>query len=152
MSGTRQLHNIALVGFMGTGKSSVGHLVADQLHFTFLDTDEMIETRSGKSISTIFAEDGEPAFRKLERDLVLELSVRTKTVLSTGGGLGANAANLSSLKEHSLVVCLWASRKKSGNASAARRIAPCSAKLTLWPKSANCLPHENQSTRRRIFC
>jgi shikimate kinase len=112
MSGTRQLQNIALVGFMGTGKSSVGHLVAEQLHFSFLDTDELIESRLGKSISTIFAEEGEPAFRKYERDLVLELASRTKTVISTGGGLGANAANIASLKEHSLVVCLWASPER----------------------------------------
>ena len=63
MTGTRSIHNLALIGFMGTGKSSVGRLVADVLHFTFLDTDHVIEARAGKTISDIFAQDGEPAFR-----------------------------------------------------------------------------------------
>jgi shikimate kinase len=112
MSSARDIRNIALVGFMGTGKSSVGRLIAGQLHFNFLDTDEMIESRAGKSVSNIFADDGEAAFRKFESDVVAELSSRTKTVISTGGGLGANAANLASLKEHALVVCLWASPEK----------------------------------------
>ncbi len=112
MSTLRQIHNIALIGFMGTGKSSVGQLVAAQLHFTFLDTDHVIESRIGKSISDIFAQDGEPAFRSLENKIVGELAARKKTVISTGGGLPANPDNLASLKQHSLVVCLWASPEK----------------------------------------
>lgn len=108
----RQIQNISLIGFMGTGKSSVGQLVAAQLHFTFLDTDHVIEARAGKSISDIFAELGEPAFRELERKIVGELVTRKKTVISTGGGLPANPDNLASLKTHSLVVCLWASPEK----------------------------------------
>jgi len=108
----RRIHNIALIGFMGTGKSSVGQMVAAQLHFTFLDTDHVIESRAGKTISEIFAQQGEPAFRKLERNIVGELVGRKKTVISTGGGLPANPENLASLKTHSLVVCLWASPEK----------------------------------------
>lgn len=94
---------------MGTGKSSVGRIIADQLGFTFLDTDEVIEERSGKSITRIFAELGEPVFRDFEKRLVIELATRRRLVISTGGGLAANADNLSSLKTHALVVCLWAS-------------------------------------------
>jgi shikimate kinase len=105
----RQFHNIALVGFMGTGKSSVGQLVAGQLHFTFLDTDQLIEARSGKTISDIFAQDGEPAFRALEHDVVGQLARRERTVISTGGGLPAGDSNMASLKTHALVICLWAS-------------------------------------------
>jgi shikimate kinase len=112
MSNTRQLHNIALIGFMGTGKSSVGRLLADQLRFSFLDTDDLIESRSGKTISEIFTKEGEPVFRKYEQEVVAELSLRKKTVISTGGGLGANEAHLASLKQHALVVCLWASPDK----------------------------------------
>jgi len=97
---------------MGTGKSSVGQLVAAQLHFTFLDTDHVIEARAGKTISEIFTEVGEPAFRELEKKVVAELLTRKKTVISTGGGLPANPDNLVSLKTHSLVVCLWASPEK----------------------------------------
>ena len=112
MSTTRHIQNIALIGFMGTGKSSVGQLVAQQAHFTFLDTDHVIEMRTGKSISDIFAQDGEPAFRALEKNIVAELATRKRTVISTGGGLPVNPDNLASLKSHSLVVCLWASAEK----------------------------------------
>ena len=108
----RQLHNLALIGFMGTGKSSVGRMVADALHFTFLDTDDVIVARAGKSIAEIFERDGEGAFRELERGIVEELARRTKTVISTGGGLPVNDANLASLKSHALLVCLWASPEK----------------------------------------
>jgi shikimate kinase len=112
MLATRQIENLALIGFMGTGKSSVGRLVADTLHFTFLDTDHVIESRAGKSIRQIFEDEGEPAFRELERRLVEELARRKKTVIATGGGLPANEVNLASLKRHALVVCLWASPEK----------------------------------------
>lgn len=112
MMDTRKLANIALIGFMGTGKSSVGRLVADTLHFTFLDTDDVIEARAGKPITEIFAQQGEPAFRQMECALVEELTRRDRTVISTGGGLPINPANLASLKTHALVVCLWASPEK----------------------------------------
>ena len=94
---------------MGTGKSSVGRLVADQLQFTFVDTDELIEERAGKSISKIFEQDGEMAFREYERLVVDELRTLKRAIISTGGGLGAKEENLASLKQHALVVCLWAS-------------------------------------------
>ncbi len=97
---------------MGTGKSSVGQLLAATMHFSFLDTDHAIETRAGKTITEIFAQDGEPAFREWERTVVQELAQRKKTIISTGGGLAANADNLASLKTHSLVVCLWSAPEK----------------------------------------
>jgi shikimate kinase len=112
MASTRQIRNIALIGFMGTGKSSVGRMIADHLHFTFLDTDELVESRAGKSISAIFAEDGEAAFRKMEATVVAELASRKRTVISTGGGVAVGPGNLESLREHALVVCLWASPEK----------------------------------------
>ncbi len=109
MSGQRIIKNLALIGFMGSGKSSVGRLAAAQLDFQFVDTDDLIEARAGKPISDIFSQDGEEAFRNLERQIVSDLSQYDHTVISTGGGLGANPENLASLKEHALVVCLWAS-------------------------------------------
>jgi shikimate kinase len=109
MTGTRSIRNLALIGFMGAGKSGVGRVVADLMHFTFLDTDHVIEARAGKSISDIFAQDGEPAFRQWEQRIVEELTRREKTVIATGGGLPAEPANLMSLKTHALVICLWAS-------------------------------------------
>lgn len=94
---------------MGTGKSCVGRMVASAMHFDYLDTDQVIEFRAHKSISQIFEQDGESVFRDWERRVVEELTPRRKTVISTGGGLPANEANLASLKTHALVVCLWAS-------------------------------------------
>lgn len=94
---------------MGTGKSSVGRALAYHFRFEFVDTDELIVKRAGKSISDIFEQDGEPAFRELEREIVATLDQYDGAVLSTGGGLGANLAHLNVLKSHALTVCLWAS-------------------------------------------
>jgi shikimate kinase len=112
MHNGRHIVNLALVGFMGTGKTSVGRTVAELLHFEFLDTDDLIQTRTGRMIADIFAKDGEPAFRALERQTVGELAARSKTVIATGGGLPTNLENLNALKAHALVVCLWASPEK----------------------------------------
>jgi shikimate kinase len=109
MSTPRQPHNLALVGFMGTGKSSVGRLVAKQLRFEFIDTDALIESRVGRRISEVFATSGEAAFREQEQRLVAELGGCTRTVIATGGGLAADAHNLARLKQHAVVICLWAS-------------------------------------------
>ncbi len=97
---------------MGTGKSTVGRMLAEQLHFTYLDTDELIESRTGKTINAIFAEEGEPVFRRLEKQVVEEMAGRSNTVISTGGGLGANEENIESLKKHAVVICLWASPER----------------------------------------
>lgn len=106
---TREYHNITLVGFMGTGKSSVGHCVSSLLHFQFADTDALIEARFGASITEIFARDGEAKFREDESLVVADLAHCRRTVISTGGGVVLHPANIESLKSHSLVVCLWAS-------------------------------------------
>ena len=94
---------------MGTGKSSVGRMVAAQLRFDFVDTDQLIEGRTGQRISDIFAQAGETGFRQIEKQVVADLAQRRHTVIATGGGLGADPENLVSLKEHAVVVCLWAS-------------------------------------------
>jgi len=108
----RNIVNLALIGFMGTGKTSVGRLVAEHLKFDYLDTDDVIQSRTGRIIAEIFSTDGEAEFRKMERELVGELAARTKTVIATGGGLPTQIDNLTSLKAHALVVCLWASPEK----------------------------------------
>jgi shikimate kinase len=112
MQSGRHIVNLALIGFMGTGKSSVGRLVAEQLHFEFLDTDELIQSRTGRSIADIFSRDGETAFRALEHQAVGELSARERMVIATGGGLPASFDNLATLKTHALTVCLWAAPEK----------------------------------------
>ncbi len=107
MTGPRQIHNLALIGFMGTGKTTVGRLAAAQLRYEFVDTDDLIERRTGRRVAEIFERDGEEAFREMERALVSEMGGWRRRVIATGGGLGANEANLASLKQHSLTVCLW---------------------------------------------
>ena len=101
--------NLILTGFMGTGKSSIGQEVVARTGRPFVDLDELIVQRTGKAISEIFAQDGEPAFRQWERKVVEELTRRQRTVIATGGGLPTDEANLASLKTHALVICLWAS-------------------------------------------
>lgn len=108
MSGPRPFHNLALIGFMGVGKSAAGRFAARALRYDFVDTDELIEQRAGRRIAEIFAEQGEAAFRGMERALVAEMQDWQRKVISTGGGLGASEENLASLKTHALVVCLWA--------------------------------------------
>lgn len=109
MSAAREIRNLALTGFMGCGKSTVGRLAASLLKFEFADTDHLIEHQAGMSIPEIFERRGEPAFRQLEREMVASLAARSKTVVATGGGLVVNPDNLAALKQHALVVCLWAS-------------------------------------------
>lgn len=105
----RALNNLALVGFMGSGKSTVGRLVSRQLGLEFVDTDEEIERRAGRRISDIFAAQGEPAFRALERQVLADLMGGRNRVLATGGGMICQPGNLELLKHDALVVCLWAS-------------------------------------------
>jgi shikimate kinase len=112
MHSNRTITNLALIGFMGTGKTSVGRLVAELLHFEFVDTDEQIQADTGRTIADIFSQDGEPAFRELERRAVQELSRHKSAVISTGGGLPTNPENLAQLKTNALVVCLWSSPEK----------------------------------------
>jgi shikimate kinase len=108
MTGQRQIHNLVLIGFMGVGKSTIGRLAAAQLHFDFVDTDELIEQRTGRKIEMIFAEQGEEAFREIERQLLEEMKGWRRKVIATGGGMAAGETTLASLKEHSMTVCLWA--------------------------------------------
>lgn len=105
----RQIENIALIGFMGTGKTTVGHAVANQLRFSMVDTDDLIQAKTGKRISEIFQSEGEARFREYEWAVVTELASLRRTVIATGGGLATNPRNIASLKSHALVVCLWAS-------------------------------------------
>jgi shikimate kinase len=77
---------IVLVGFMGAGKTTIGNLLAARLGLPFADSDEVIERRAGRPIKQIFAEDGEPAFRALEHQVIAELLDGPALVLALGGG------------------------------------------------------------------
>lgn len=77
---------IFLIGFMGSGKSYVGKRLAPKLNFDYLDLDEYIVQKAGKSISVIFEEDGENAFRQIESDSLKSLAERENLIVATGGG------------------------------------------------------------------
>jgi shikimate kinase len=104
--------NIALVGFMGTGKSTVGKKLAELLNKEYVEMDLLIEQKVGKSIPKIFAEDGEMRFRELELEMAKELSKRTNSVISTGGGVVLNKLNLDYLSTTSEIVVLMATPKE----------------------------------------
>ena len=79
--------NIYLVGFMGSGKTAVGRLVAQALHRRFMDMDEILEKGFGKPIREVFLESGEPAFRAKESALLEKISKQERLVVATGGGV-----------------------------------------------------------------
>lgn len=97
--------NLYLIGMMGAGKSTIGRLLAQEFHYQFFDTDQLIEQLAGCSISTIFAKEGETAFRDLETQVLAELSSRTQLIIATGGGIVVRPHNWSYL-HHGLVVWL----------------------------------------------
>ena len=101
------MKNLVLVGFMGSGKTSAGRLAARRLGMRFVDTDELIEQRSGQTISQLFAGKGEPHFRALERALVRELAGEKGLVISTGGGMVLNPDNIQDFGRTGVVVSLW---------------------------------------------
>lgn len=100
--------NLYLVGFMGTGKSTVGRQIAKQLGFEFLDSDHEIERTQGKPVSRIFAEEGEPRFRALEREFVEHGHPAGRCVVACGGGLVVPPGMLELLRARGVVVCLHA--------------------------------------------
>ncbi|MBF0301655.1 MAG: shikimate kinase [Desulfamplus sp.] len=104
-------NNIILTGFMGTGKSTVGKLLAEKMGYKFVDTDETIMSRCNMSVAEIFKSQGEALFRKMERELALELSTQERLVISTGGGMlldSVNAEALEGKKSKGKIFCLIA--------------------------------------------
>ena len=101
--------NLYLIGFMGTGKSTVGRKVAEKLGYFFIDIDQSIEKLAKKSIPSIFNEEGEAHFRQLEFDFVMSGHPEAGCVISCGGGLACQTGMIDLLKRKGMVVCLWAS-------------------------------------------
>ncbi len=101
--------NIYLLGFMGTGKTSVGKLLSQRLGWQFLDLDEIIEEKEGLKIVEIFAKKGEPYFRDLESQALGELTCRDNLVVACGGGIVLREKNLSLIDNSGIGICLEAS-------------------------------------------
>jgi len=100
--------NIVITGFMGSGKSTVGKLVAVKLERTFIDTDQVIESEAGMWINDIFINMGEDHFRNLEYLLIKKISNSRNNVIATGGGSLLNENNANLFSESSIIFCLTA--------------------------------------------
>ncbi|MCD6580851.1 MAG: shikimate kinase [Desulfuromusa sp.] len=101
--------NIILTGFMGTGKTTLGRLLAKRIGYEFIDTDEQIEKQVGQTITELFQTQGEAVFRKLEAKLVDDLAQKEGLVIATGGGLVLNQKNVAALNKTGKIICLTAS-------------------------------------------
>lgn len=100
--------NVVLIGYRGTGKTTVAQLLGLTLGWEWIDADVEIEMRAGRSIAAIFAEQGEPAFRDLESSVIAELVQRQQTVIAAGGGVVARTENRRAIGQASHVVWLTA--------------------------------------------
>ncbi|GIV77654.1 3-dehydroquinate synthase [Litorilinea aerophila] len=109
MSNFPATRNIVLTGFMGTGKTTVGRLLAERLNRPFVDMDDAIQAHFGKPIPDIFAQEGEAAFRAVEAELCRRFAREAGIVLSTGGGALVNPANREALAQTGVIICLTAS-------------------------------------------
>ena len=101
--------NVALYGFMGVGKSTVGKALSERLGYSFVDMDEMIERSAGAKIKDIFAAEGEEGFRALEKEVAKEVAKRDHQVIACGGGAVLDPENAEALRSTSVLVLLTAS-------------------------------------------
>jgi shikimate kinase len=100
--------NIALIGYMGTGKTVVGKLLSEKFGKDFLELDWLIEEQAGKSIPDIFKDSGEIGFRELEIDATKQVAGRKNVVIACGGGIVLNKINTDRLRQNGVTVCLTA--------------------------------------------
>ena len=101
--------NVALIGFMGVGKTAVGRALAEKLNREFVELDSLIEQKVGKSVPEIFRQNGEIAFRELEIEVTKGVSRGKDLVVACGGGIVLNKINIDRLREESIIVYLTAS-------------------------------------------
>ena len=152
--------NVVLTGFMGTGKSSAGRMLADRLGRPFVDVDAEIEARSGWTVREVFDERGEAAFRALEGEMCREVGGRTGAVIATGGGALVNPANRAAMEADGTIVCLTCDvdeilRRLDGmtdrpllDGASEERRSRIEALLAARADAYATLPHHVDTTRR----
>lgn len=133
MTSTKPL--LFLIGYRGSGKTTVGQILATRIGWAFVDADTVLESRAGKTIREIFADEGEAGFRDRESAALMELRTRSQTVIATGGGVILREQNRTLLRDHGFVAWLSAdattlwSRIQTDATTAARRPALSSGGL-----------------------
>jgi shikimate kinase len=110
LNGAGKGRNLVVVGFMGTGKSTVSRLLSQKLGFAVVDTDEEVERRSGKTIPELFASEGEAVFRDWESRVIREVLALDRQVVATGGGAVLREENRRAMLAGGWVVALTAQR------------------------------------------
>ncbi|MDR1696051.1 MAG: shikimate kinase [Endomicrobium sp.] len=105
--------NIALTGFMGSGKSAVGKILAEKLGMEFTDTDKLIEDSAELSIAEIFDKHGEAVFRRMEAEAVEAVCEKDNTVISCGGGAVLNPKNIGNLRKKGIIINLKVSAQNA---------------------------------------
>jgi shikimate kinase len=136
--------SVALIGFMGAGKSSIGRALAKKLGKPFVDVDKCIEKKAGKSIAHIFADSGEPAFRELERVITAEVARQAGQVIACGGGVVLNRSNTEALKKNAVLIYLKASEE-----AIRKRVSPARGKRPLLANGASTESIEILMSARR---
>jgi len=135
---------IYLTGFMGSGKSTIGPILANTLGYHFVDIDRQIETEKGKSVTSIFKEDGEEAFRAVERTVLLRISETDRIVVSLGGGTVALEENFRLVRSSGVIVYLQLSVEE-----AVRRMKHKTDRPMLRDGEGNTLPEKVLEQRIR---
>jgi len=100
------MKNIIFVGFMGTGKTAIAKRLARRLKMKYISTDDIIEEREKRPINKIFTKDGEPYFRRIEKEVVKEASSMKNVVIAAGGGVVLDNENIENLKANGVIICL----------------------------------------------
>lgn len=98
------MKNIALIGMMGSGKTTLGEMLSKRMNLNYCCADDYLEQKYERSISDIFDKDGEESFRKMESEVICELSKRRDIVISTGGGIVVNKINIDRLRENGFII------------------------------------------------
>lgn len=102
------MKNVVLIGFMGTGKTVTGKALAQKLKMNYVSIDDLIEKKDGRKIADMFSESGEPHFRKIEKEVIKEISQTDNSVIDAGGGACIDPENVKNLKKKGIMICLWA--------------------------------------------
>ena len=101
--------NIALTGFMGSGKSTIGRILSEKLDLLFIDTDKVIQLSEGKSIGKIFRSCGEECFRKIETRVMKKIFLNKNCVFACGGGVIKSKENINVIRKNSIIIYLYIS-------------------------------------------